>query len=161
MTMAEAYGVMSGLLESTRAPESAMLGPTDTARFVMAGNATFTLVSKKTGARFTYRVREAKEDDDSRMFVSVLTGSNNEGDYEYLGTIFEKKRFCHGRKSRVGGESPSAKAFAWFFERLVRGGDLSECEVWHSGRCGRCGRKLTVPESVASGLGPECGSKMS
>ena len=29
-------------------------------------------------------------------------------------------------------------------------------EVWHEGICGRCGRKLTVPESVERGLGPEC-----
>jgi hypothetical protein len=30
--------------------------------------------------------------------------------------------------------------------------------VWHEGRCGRCGRKLTVPESIESGFGPECAS---
>ena len=29
-------------------------------------------------------------------------------------------------------------------------------EVWHEGRCGRCNRALTVPESIASGIGPEC-----
>jgi hypothetical protein len=29
-------------------------------------------------------------------------------------------------------------------------------EVWHEGRCGRCGRALTVPESVERGIGPEC-----
>jgi hypothetical protein len=35
-----------------------------------------------------------------------------------------------------------------------------EMEVEHSGHCGRCGRLLTVPSSVQSGLGPECQSKM-
>jgi hypothetical protein len=29
-------------------------------------------------------------------------------------------------------------------------------EFWHEGRCGRCGRRLTVPDSIASGYGPEC-----
>jgi len=28
--------------------------------------------------------------------------------------------------------------------------------VFHEGACGRCGRTLTVPESIASGFGPEC-----
>ena len=29
-------------------------------------------------------------------------------------------------------------------------------EMLHEGRCGRCARRLTVPASVASGIGPEC-----
>jgi hypothetical protein len=29
-------------------------------------------------------------------------------------------------------------------------------EIWHEGRCGKCGRTLTVPDSIANGLGPEC-----
>jgi hypothetical protein len=28
--------------------------------------------------------------------------------------------------------------------------------VWHEGSCARCGKKLTVPESIESGFGPEC-----
>jgi hypothetical protein len=41
-----------------------------------------------------------------------------------------------------------------------------ECElpkglkVHHEGRCCRCGRKLTVPESIETGLGPECASRL-
>jgi len=30
----------------------------------------------------------------------------------------------------------------------------------HEGKCGRCGRKLTVPLSIETGIGPECASKM-
>jgi hypothetical protein len=32
-------------------------------------------------------------------------------------------------------------------------------ELWHEGRCGKCGRALTVPESIESGLGPVCESR--
>jgi len=32
-------------------------------------------------------------------------------------------------------------------------------EIWHEGRCGRCNRKLTVPASIALGIGPECGQR--
>lgn len=42
-------------------------------------------------------------------------------------------------------------------EHAIAGGVIPpSLEVWHEGRCGRCGRALTVPESIASGIGPVC-----
>lgn len=128
----------------------------DPARFALAGNATFTIVSKKTGTRFTYRVRQAETG--GAHFVSVLTGADNESDYAFLGTIFPRG-FFHGKKSRIGADAPSAKAFAWFWRHVVQG-KVDGCEVWHEGKCGRCGRKLTVPESIETGLGPECAGRV-
>lgn len=32
--------------------------------------------------------------------------------------------------------------------------------IKHAGRCGRCGRILTVPESIDLGLGPECAGRV-
>jgi predicted metal-dependent hydrolase len=32
--------------------------------------------------------------------------------------------------------------------------------VHHEGKCGRCGRLLTVPSSIESGIGPECSKIM-
>jgi hypothetical protein len=132
----------------------------DTARdFILAGNATVTLVSGKTGTRFTYRVR-SPEKIENLHFVSVLTGSSNENDYSYLGTIFSAKEFAHGKKSKIGKDATSARAWAWAWNYLSKGQLPPNCEVWHDGRCGRCGRKLTTPESVAKGLGPECSKKV-
>lgn len=125
--------------------------------FALAGKARLTLRSKKTGTRFTYRV-EAKEG--KPAFVSVLTGSNNEADYTFIGSVFEKKTYRHGQKSRIGKEAPSAKAFAWAWEKLQAGSIPENLEVWHEGRCCRCARPLTDPESIASGIGPECRKKM-
>ncbi len=124
-------------------------------KFILAGNSRFTIVSTKTGARFTFRVRRA---DDKPAFVSVLTGHDNETDYEILGTIFEEKKFVHNhRKSRISPSAPSAKAFAWFIERLLTDKHLpTTIEFWHEGRCGRCNRALTDPFSIESGFGPEC-----
>jgi hypothetical protein len=52
----------------------------------------------------------------------------------------------------------SVKAFDWFFNNRVScNTDLPESvEFFHEGRCGKCGRKLTTPESVTAGFGPEC-----
>lgn len=33
------------------------------------------------------------------------------------------------------------------------------CFAGTEGACGRCGRKLTVPGSIASGIGPTCAEK--
>lgn len=128
-------------------------------RFVTAGKALFTLVSERTGARFTFKVKLApKRDENDRdaWFVSVLTGPQNTSDYTYLGMLLENGRFIDDRKLRIGLDAPSRKAFRWFWARVNAGSDLHECQVWHEGRCGRCGRLLTVPESIESGLGPVC-----
>lgn len=139
---------------------SALLAPRSVRSFVLAGNATFTVVSKKTGTRFTFRVRVPKDKGSDLRFVSVLTGSCNESDYQYLGVVAHGRTYVHGLKSRISLEAPSAKAACWFFFRALRGLDLADCDVWHAGTCGRCGRKLTVPESIATGLGPECAGKV-
>lgn len=132
--------------------------------YVFAGHATFTLVSRKTGARFTYRVTRAPGEDNGRpWFVAVLSGPDNAEDYSYLGCLWptaSSPHYKHGRKSHIEPEAPSAKGAAWFFGALEAGGlNLAQVEVWHEGRCGRCGRVLTVPESVATGLGPVCAGR--
>lgn len=50
-----------------------------------------------------------------------------------------------------------ARGFAWFWRTLTNGRDFpAGFEFWHEGRCARCSRRLTVPESISSGFGPEC-----
>ena len=129
--------------------------------FMTAGNSTVTMVSTKTGTRFTYRIRA--NDDGDVFFVSLLRGADNTADYSYLGRIDQQARFWAGRKTPKPGDTgptaPSSLAFKWAWERLCKGVMLDSLEIWHEGRCGRCNRKLTVPSSIASGLGPECAGK--
>lgn len=122
-------------------------------QFIRAGRATFTVVSKATGTRFTYKVEAAE--DGHVHFVKVLRGANNDGDYAYLGTI-RRDLYRHGEKSKIGSDAKSVVAFKWVWQMLAQGHMPRTIEFWHEGACGRCGRKLTVPESVASGYGPEC-----
>lgn len=124
-------------------------------RFALGGNARMTAVSHKTGQRFTYRIRRPSEE--KPWFVQVLTGSDNEADYTFFGTIFPDGSFRHSRKAQVTEDAPSARAFAWLWSHLRLDGDLPQgLDLHHEGRCGRCGRTLTVPESIESGFGPEC-----
>lgn len=130
--------------------------------FALAGNARLTLVSQKTGTRFTFRIAEKGTKENPVFFVALLNGPDNGGDFAYLGTIFPHKTpgaphfYMHGKKSRVSREAPSTRAFAWAWAFLARGELPPDCEVWHEGRCGHCGRALTVPESLATGFGPVC-----
>ena len=122
--------------------------------FVLAGNATFTIRNARTGNRFTYKVRQPKKD--APHFVGLLAGPDNEADYQFLGSIFDGVRYCHGRRSAVSPSAQSAMAFAAFWGLVVSDRLPANLEVWHEGSCGKCGRKLTVPESIEAGLGPEC-----
>ena len=142
--------------------DQARLHTADASRdFMLGGNATVTLVSTKTGTRFTYKIRANDEGD--VFFVSLLSGPDNESDYRYLGRI-ARGVFWQGRKvpkpGDVGPDAPSSLAFKWAWERLAEGVLLDSLEIWHEGRCGRCARKLTVPSSIASGFGPECAGKV-
>lgn len=141
--------------------------PQDVRKFVLGGNARFTIESAATGTRFTYKVSLSKPSVDSFgaptgkpgvFFVSLLSGPDNESDYVYMGIIpaDDPLSFRLTAKSKVGAQAPSVIAFKWFWWQVGQGRLPSSLRVWHEGSCGRCGRTLTVPESIASGFGPEC-----
>lgn len=140
----------------------------DFVTFWEAGNATFTIQSRKTGKRFTFRVSRSKKsaDENRPIWVSVLSGSDNNGDYSFIGTIWNRNdgyAFNRGSKSRATESAPSVLAIKWICDELNSPNPehlFEKATLWHEGRCGRCGRKLTVPESIASGIGPECASRM-
>jgi len=153
-------------------------------RYIEAGKARFTVRSKKTGQRFTFRAkRPSKEQQEARnvvsgyaagnsygivrnanantrpIWVAVLTGQDNNTSYEFLGTIWPSANgysFRRSPKSRISETAPSCLAIQWLCKALNGASAIDQCEVWHEGRCGRCGRVLTVPESV----GPECIGKL-
>lgn len=127
--------------------------------FVFGGKAIFTIVSRATGTRFTYRVTKGKERGASPApyFVSLLTGPDNTSDYSYIGCVFPSHPhvLVLTKASAAGPDAPSVKAFRWLL-KCIEADRFSSIEFWHEGRCGRCGRRLTDPESIASGFGPEC-----
>lgn len=141
---------------STTTVERGQIERGEARRFALAGHAIVTLVNTRTGGRFTFKI--VKPSDEHPHFVRVLTGPDNEESYTFLGTIFNGTEYRHGRRSPIGEDAPSAKAFKWFWANADQLPDF--VEVWHEGYCGRCGRLLTVPESVTRGIGPECWKRM-
>lgn len=150
--------------ENTMSVDPHILSSAETARkFILAGKAFFTVRNPKTGNRFTYKVK-AKPGKDKKpaiWFVSVLTGSNNTEAYTFLGTIFKDGHYRHSLKSSVNDSAMSAKAFDWVWKHVGTQRELTHgAELWHSGKCGCCGRKLTVPESISTGIGPICAERI-
>jgi len=131
--------------------------------FALAGNATITLVSRASGVRFTFRIKcptdSEGQRDGSIHFVSLLRGTDNENDFSYIGYIRRGVFFHGGTKAKVSIDGASVKAFMWAWKAMQQDIIPEKLEIWHEGHCGRCGRKLTVPSSVAAGLGPECAEK--
>jgi hypothetical protein len=129
-------------------------------QFMLAGNATFTVVSKGTGTRFTYKVTQ-QENNPTWWRVGLLTGPNNLTDFRYIGSVgwdkgqYPVPRFFPPRGTNLRDAPASTRGFAWILAAPEHMFDLS-VEFHHEGRCGRCGRKLTTPESVEAGFGPEC-----
>lgn len=127
--------------------------------FFFAGKATFTLRNTNSGNRFTYKVTQPKKQKDPLnpvYFVKVLNGSDNESSYTFTGTIFDKVNYTHSKKSHIKSDAASVKVIDAFVGFLSKDLVPKGIEVWHAGKCGRCGRKLTVPESIYTGIGPEC-----
>lgn len=125
-------------------------------KFITAGHAIFTILNPNTGKRFTYKAR-CKFHKGQRVtpfFVSVLYGPDTYQNYHYIGFIRRGVFYHGGKKTRTRPDSVSVKAFRWFWTHLD--GNLGPLEVYHVGKCGRCGRRLTVPESIKKGFGPDC-----
>lgn len=145
----------------------------DIARFILGGRAVFTIVSKATGKRLTFKVTQRVQKDEatrevvkrSPYFVSLLAGPSNTSDYQYIGSIFddgEYGSFELTAKSTMRTDSVPVKAFDYVFRRAMRDDDslLNQIEFWHEGRCCCCGKPLTVPDSIAMGIGPVCLSNL-
>lgn len=127
--------------------------------YALAGSAILTVHNPHTGGRFTFRIRVSEPSPkypNPVHFVDVLSGPNNEADYTYIGFVGERGRFIPSRKVSI--DAPSVKAFSWFWTHVA---DPSPVEVFHEGRCGKCGRTLTTPESIETGLGPVCSARLS
>lgn len=143
----------------------------DVKRYMLAGKSTITIRSAKTQTRFTFKVTQKKDQSTelpiaNTYYVKLLNGSDNETSYTYMGMIrpnFHNPKvveFALTRGSKVTTKAESFVAFSWLFDQLSKSVLPSTVEIWHEGVCGRCGRKLTVPESIAYGIGPVCDEKM-
>ncbi len=131
-------------------------------KFLTAGHAIFT-VSNPAGQHFTYKVappRQQRNPQQPVYFVNVLTGPDNQSDYSPLGLINHRGEVFHTKTSKIGEDALSFKVAKWALELIWKYSDLpAGYKIQHEGRCGKCGRPLTDPVSIETGLGPICAGR--
>lgn len=136
------------------------------AEFLTAGHAIFT-VTNPSGEYYTYRVSAPADQNELKpiWFVSLLTGPNNLRDYTYLGLLRHDfndntKLVVHTTaKSKYTPDSKPFKVIQWAVKKIQEGTLPEGYDIKHIGRCGVCGRELTTPESIDSGIGPICAGR--
>ncbi len=132
--------------------------------FFFGGNATFTVESLKSGEHKTFKIRKGKVSPMypvASYFVSLLSGPDNENSFSYIGIVNpETGNLRLTKNSKRNEGSPDVVVFNWVMKHLFTDGIYPNAKVHHEGKCGCCGRKLTVPESIERGIGPECWSKL-
>lgn len=126
-------------------------------KFVLGGNAIITLRSGKTGNHFTYHIVRNKNNNDLYS-IRLLRGPDNTRDYTYIGSYYSCDDYFYIAKPFVRSSrsllTSSVRAMDYFLSHIDNIPPL--LYVYHEGRCARCGRRLTTPESIERGFGPEC-----
>ncbi|MDE2095757.1 MAG: hypothetical protein KGL39_00750 [Patescibacteria group bacterium] len=134
-------------------------------KFLLAGNAIFTIESVNPNYRphYTYRIQKVEASDrwKESYFVKLLAGPDNTSDYIYLGKLdtFTGQVIVTAKSERQKETFPfrllnRILARVWADDHTAY--EQYGYQTHHAGRCGRCGKVLTVPTSIETGLGPEC-----
>ena len=137
--------------------------------FYLGGRATFTLevpeafaTAKGCKPHYTYAITKATIGE--LYFVSLMSGPDNNSSYTYLGVLSPGSGEIRlTKKSKYTDETWPVKLVRRVVHRIWQGKPeqitAAGFYVHHEGRCGVCGRKLTTPESIKTGIGPICAGK--
>lgn len=98
---------------------------------------------------------------DNKTVISFLSGATNTHSYKgfaFLDTdgVRVWNRFREDTRLVAATQVLLTGATDEAHERFLK---TAEAYALQSGKCARCGRKLTVPASLHRGLGPECASR--
>lgn len=130
---------------------------------IFAGDCKFTIFNTKENIRYTYHITECENPKGCNQlyFINLLTGPDI---WRYFG-CYRDRVYSHDKKfDKEGfiGEQALSVRYLKAMIRLVEKNELpSYIEVWHEGKCCKCGRTLTTPQSIEDGIGPVCRSVLS
>lgn len=136
-------------------------------------NGRYTIVNRRTGEHRTFRIETqpvGREGGTSfapgQRILSLLTGPDNENDYQ--GFAFVDDNGIHVWMKKRSADPKHRSPFEIYAEMLwslaIENVHSSWAEKGYAlleeGRCARCGRTLTEPESLRIGVGPICRGEM-
>ena len=131
----------------------------DVKPFLLSGMAIVTIEDPISKVRYTYKVTK-HEGGNVRYDVSLLIGPDNHNDYLFICYFYAgvRTRMMIPQSLKYRRNDIQVKMFDELLkyamqDQILMSGILN---VYHSGKCGKCGRLLTVPSSIKAGLGPIC-----
>lgn len=139
-------------------------------------NGAITVQNIHTGEHRTFKLVTQPEDSEfapGQRVLSLLTGPNNEADYESFAFVDDEKGIAVWKRFR--GQGGQKSAHEWYADMIsgLSGHHKTTCD-WSQPsakapegykllverHCLRCNRLLTTPDSIAMGMGPTCREKL-
>jgi hypothetical protein len=127
-----------------------------------AGNSTLTFRNNQSETHMTVRVKQAKDKEDRKkklpiFFVNVSLLDDKTTGFVFAGTFFTDTMVMKLSK-HAPSDSRIGQVMSWIFRAVHNPQILKDKNVslLHEGRCCRCALPLTHPESINTGLGPDC-----
>lgn len=126
--------------------------------FLLGGNCRCMIGNQKTGNCFSYHIKQGSK---RLYFVNVETPAGR----VYAGYIQDMSNKEGHRYMYVKGTNGAMSESLMPIQALLYVLNRADClpagvYVEHYGKCGVCGRKLTDPESMERGIGPNCIKKL-
>lgn len=126
---------------------------------IVTHNGTITLLNTATGNHRTFRVKTQPEDAKfapGKRVLALLTGGDNTNDYTQFAFVNDDGTVVVWKNHRGGVYDVYARMLADPAAFEARGVEYH----WEQVRCRRCNRKLTTPESLEAGIGPDCAGRV-
>lgn len=150
----QSYKKCNGSIQSGRIEQK------DAISFILAGKAEFVLHSTKTNEDFKFvltRKESINNKEEYIYFVNVMLSREK----IYAGHIkFDNDKqefyFMQGIKGKMPASDRTIRSLLLVINKLFKYEIVNNLEIFHMGKCGACGKKLTTPESILTGLGPTC-----
>lgn len=134
---------------------SSKLMTPDAIRNYILGNKGVVTLKSPTGVHHTYLFSKPRNEDQFPEDVRFVYALHDNNKLFYVGKI-ERNRFSLTKSSRFLWGNDIVKG-AIYILRMANSLQLNtKMELYHEGICCRCGRPLTNPKSIETGIGPKC-----
>jgi hypothetical protein len=114
--------------------------------------APFTIRSKKSGKDYTFKISQVPFKDNNYIHIKVETEYLN---FKYMGWYKSGKII----NKKVEVNTPASQAVSWFLRQMFSNNfdNLNQSvDIFHLGKCLKCGKTLTDSNSIEVGFGPVC-----
>jgi hypothetical protein len=134
--------------------------------FIFGGKSHFTIANKDTGNQFSFKIIQS-DNSPSIFYVNIKNRKDidpvTNSTYVYGGFIVNKDnemKYYQGAGGKMSEKHQSVRALMYVLKHLQKEDLPLNVSVYHVGKCGHCGRKLTDAHSIEIGLGKDCAHKL-